>query len=119
MKITGDHLRMIQDTCDDLSRGYDTGLAMATGRAPDKLQPLSVNATVERFISFYRDTLKRNGVELDFIPDKLCSEILSDAVRLRHILVNLAQNSVQSLGQIEGKNSSAFKFPPLATRSAL
>jgi signal transduction histidine kinase len=96
-QITVEHLRMIQDTCESLSHGYDTVLAMAAMRSPDQLKRFKPTTIVHKTTIVLKDAVSKAGAEFSIIEDEFDSEIMVDDLTLRRVLINLVQNSLQAM----------------------
>lgn len=74
---------------------------MAMHRAPESAL-LSLNGLVEEALLFLRHELQEQGVtlSLDLAPD--LPPVLADRTQLQQVVVNLAINAAQAMGQVEG-----------------
>jgi PAS domain S-box-containing protein len=66
------------------------------GRLEIERQPLSVVSVVEKACAMLESLAARKGVELTlFLDPAIPEEVLGDALRLRQVLVNLANNAIK------------------------
>ena len=73
------------------------------GRLEIEHEPLSVASVVEKACAMLESLAARKGVELTlFLDPAIPQEVFGDALRLRQVLVNLANNAIKfSSGQQE------------------
>ena len=71
--------------------------AMAERREPERVE-LSLNAVVEESLAFLGHELRAQHVETELLLDPALPAVMADRTQIQQIMVNLAVNAVQAMG---------------------
>jgi PAS domain S-box-containing protein len=96
--------QLMQRTADDTRRAADIIArirTMASGGTPQQTE-LSLHQLIQDSLVFLRAELRSKGVSVSLEMGPKIPPVLGDPIQLQQVIVNLAINAIQAMGQVPG-----------------